>query len=123
MELQVALVNVGLIALLAFVVEILVEHLVGKPLEQASPHTPRWRLIYVSPVCGALPGWFSEVNLFEGLISVLVGRIVTALLYITPGRQQPNKWLDQRCRVQQSTCIPSHRFETLLHWLLTQHAE
>ena len=42
MELQVALVNVGLIALLAFVVEILVEHLVGKPLEQAAPHTPRW---------------------------------------------------------------------------------
>ena len=41
MELQVALVNVGLIALLAFVVEILVEHLVGKPLEAASPHTPR----------------------------------------------------------------------------------
>jgi hypothetical protein len=29
-ELQVALVNVGLVALLAFVVEILVEHLVGK---------------------------------------------------------------------------------------------
>jgi hypothetical protein len=80
MELQVALVNVGLIALLAFVVEILVEHLVGKPLEQAAPHTPRWWLIYVSLVLGAALGWFSEVNLFEGLIPVLVGRIVTSAL-------------------------------------------
>jgi hypothetical protein len=25
-------------------------------------------------------GWFSEVNIFDGLIPVLVGRIVTALL-------------------------------------------
>jgi hypothetical protein len=80
MELQVALVNVGLVALLAFVVEILVEHLIGKPLEQASPHTPRWWLIYVSLVAGAALGWFSQVNAFEGLVPVLVGRIVTALL-------------------------------------------
>ena len=29
-----------LVALLAFVVEILVEHLVGKPLEQATPAVP-----------------------------------------------------------------------------------
>ena len=76
MELQVALVNVGLIALLAFVVEIRV----GKPLEQASPHTPRWWLIYVSLVLGAALGWFSEVNLFVGLKPVRGGRIVTALL-------------------------------------------
>ena len=80
MELQVALVNVGLVALLAFVVEILVEHLVGKPLEQASPHTPRWWLIYVSLVGGAALGWFSKVNIFDGLTPVLVGRIVTSAL-------------------------------------------
>jgi hypothetical protein len=80
MELQVALVNVGLVALLAFVVEILVEHLVGKPLEQASPMTSRWWLIYVSLVFGAALGWFAEVNVFDGLIPVLVGRIVTSLL-------------------------------------------
>jgi hypothetical protein len=80
MEMQVALVNVGLIALLAFVVETLVEHLVGKPLEQAAPHTPRWWLIYVSLVAGCALGWFSEINLFEGLIPELVGRIVTSLL-------------------------------------------
>jgi lipoprotein signal peptidase len=80
MELQVALVNVGLVALLAFVVEILVEHLVGKPLEQASPHTPRWWLIYVSLVAGAALGWFSQVNTFKGLVPTLVGRIVTSAL-------------------------------------------
>ena len=56
------------------------EHLVGKPLEQASPHTPRWWLIYVSLALGTALGWFSEVNLFEGLIPVLVGRIVTSAL-------------------------------------------
>ena len=55
------------------------ERLVGKPLEQASLHTPRWWLIYVSLVLGAALGWFTEVNLFEGLILLLVGRIVTAL--------------------------------------------
>jgi hypothetical protein len=72
--------TIGLIGLLAFVVEILVEHLVGKPLEQAAPHTPRWWLIYVSLVLGAALGWFSEVNLCEGLVPVLVGRIVTSAL-------------------------------------------
>ena len=56
------------------------EHLVGKPLEQAAPMTPRWWLIYVALVLGAALGWFSEVNAFEGLIPVLVGRIVTSLL-------------------------------------------
>ena len=80
MELEVALVNVALTILLAFVVEILVEHLVGKPLEQAAPMFPRWWLIYVSLVGGAALGWFSEVNIFEGLIPVLVGRIVTSIL-------------------------------------------
>ena len=80
MELQVALVNIGLVALLAFVVEILVEHLVGKPLEQAAPAVPRWWLIYVSLVAGTVLGWFAQVNLFEGLIPVLVGRIVTSAL-------------------------------------------
>ena len=34
----------------------------------------------MSLVLGAALGWFSEVNLFEGLIPVLVGRIVTSLL-------------------------------------------
>ena len=66
--------------LLAFVVEIMVEHLVGKPLEQAAPMFHRWWLIYVSLIGGCSLGWFSEVNIFEGLIPVLTGRIVTSIL-------------------------------------------
>ena len=61
-------------------VEILVKHLVGKPLEQAAPAVPRWWLIYVSLVARAVLGWFAQVNLFEGLIPVLVGRVVTSAL-------------------------------------------
>jgi hypothetical protein len=34
----------------------------------------------VSLVAGCALGWFSEVNAFEGLVPVLVGRIVTSLL-------------------------------------------
>jgi len=62
------------------VVEILVEHLIGKPLEEAAPSVPRWWLIYVSLVAGAVLGWYSQVNLFEGLIPVVVGRVVTSAL-------------------------------------------
>jgi hypothetical protein len=51
-----------------------------EPLEKALPELDRWWLIFVSLVAGAVLGWFSEVNLFEGLIPVLVGRIVMALL-------------------------------------------
>jgi hypothetical protein len=63
----VKLVQIGLVALLAFVVEVLVEHLVGKPLETAAPYFPRWWLIYVSLVAGGMLGWFSQVNAFEDL--------------------------------------------------------
>ena len=42
--------------------------------------TPRWWLIYVSLVLDAALRWFSEVNLFDGLIPALVGRIVMSLL-------------------------------------------
>ena len=49
-------------------------------MEQAAPALPRWWLIYVSMVAGAALGWFAQVNLFEGLIPVLVGRIVTSAL-------------------------------------------
>ena len=40
----------------------------------------RWWLVYVSLVAGCAVGCFAGVNAFEGLIPVLVGRIVTALL-------------------------------------------
>jgi len=77
----VTLVQIGLVALLAFVVEVLVEHLVGKPLETAAPYFPRWWLIYVSLVAGVAVGWFSTLNVFaETPMPGLEGRIVTALL-------------------------------------------
>jgi hypothetical protein len=48
--LEVVLTNVGLVILLAFIVETLVEHLVGKPLEEKAPRVDRWWLIYVALV-------------------------------------------------------------------------
>ena len=77
----VTLVQIGLVALLAFVVEVLVEHLVGKPLETAAPYFPRWWLIYVSLAGGVAAGWFSTLNVFaETPMPMLEGRILTALL-------------------------------------------
>jgi hypothetical protein len=78
--LEVVLSNVGLVILLAFIVEVLVEHLVGKPMEVAAPDVDRWWLIYVALVTGGALGWFAQVNIFDGLIPVLVGRILTAVL-------------------------------------------
>jgi len=78
--LEVVLSNVGLVILLAFIVEVLVEHLVGKPMEVAAPGVDRWWLIYVALVTGGVLGWFAGVNIFDGLLPVLVGRILTAIL-------------------------------------------
>jgi hypothetical protein len=49
-------------------------------IEKALPELDRWWLIFVSLAAGGVLGWFSKINLFEGLIPVLVGRIVTSLL-------------------------------------------
>ena len=81
--LEVVLSNVGLVILLAFIVEVLVEHLVGKPLEVAAPEVDRWWLIYVALLSGGALGWFAQVNIFDGLLPVLVGRILTC----HPGRR------------------------------------
>jgi hypothetical protein len=78
--LEVVLSNVGLVILLAFIVEVLVEHLVGKPMEVAAPGVDRWWLIYVALVAGGVLSWFSNVNIFEGVVLVMVGRILTAIL-------------------------------------------
>jgi hypothetical protein len=73
--------TVGLAFFLAFVAEVLVEHLVAKPLDAAAPSMPRWWLIYVSLAVGAALGWFFEVNVFAMLtIPAIVGRVVTVLL-------------------------------------------
>jgi hypothetical protein len=91
----VTLVQIGLVALLAFVVEVLVEHLVGKPLETAAPYFPRWWLIYVSLVGGVAAGWFSTLNVFaETPMPMLEGRILTALL-IGGGSQVIHKVVDK----------------------------
>lgn len=74
-------VQIGLVALLAFIVEVLVEHLTGNPLEEAASYFPRWWLIYVSLVGGVAVGWFSTLNVFaETPMPGLGGRILTALL-------------------------------------------
>ena len=52
--LKVVPVNAGLVILLAFIVDVLPERPVGKPMELAL-------------------GWFAQVNIFDGLISVLMG--------------------------------------------------
>ena len=71
--------NVGLVILLDFIVEVLNEHLVGKPMELAL-------------------GWFARVNIFDGLIPVLVGRVnlrpetvkpETGLIPLLVGRVNP----------------------------------
>jgi hypothetical protein len=78
--LEVVLVNVGLVILLAFIVEVLVEHFVGKPLEVAAPDLPPWWLSYVALLAGVALGWFAGVNMFGDVLPDLVGRIVTAIL-------------------------------------------
>jgi hypothetical protein len=93
--LEVTLANVTLALFLAFVAEVLVEHLVGKPLEAATPLLPRWWLIYVSLVVGAALGWFFEANLFTALVvNPVVGRVVTAVL-IGGGTQLLHKVINQ----------------------------
>jgi len=79
--LEVTLTNVVLVLFLAFVNEVLVEHLVGKPLERALPEADRWWLIYVALVSGAALSWFSGLDLFTELpIPPMVGLVLTALL-------------------------------------------
>jgi hypothetical protein len=78
--LEVVLSNVGLVILLAFIVEVLVEHLVGKPMEVAAPGVDRWWLIYVALVAGVALGWFSGVNIFGDVLPATVGRVLTAVL-------------------------------------------
>jgi hypothetical protein len=39
------------------------------------PEVDRWWLIYVALVAGGALGWFAQVNIFDGLIPMLVGRM------------------------------------------------
>jgi hypothetical protein len=78
---NIALVNVTYALFLAFLSERLVEHFIGKPLEQKAPLLDRWWLIYVALVAGGLLSWFCGLNIFSELpIPSTVGMVLTALL-------------------------------------------
>ena len=78
---ELTLTNIALALFLAFVVEVLIEHLLGKPLEHALPNLDRWWLIHVALVAGGLLSWFCGLNIFSELpIPPTVGLVLTALL-------------------------------------------
>jgi len=74
------LVNVAMALFLAYLVEVLVEHFVGKPLEKLYPELDRWWLIYVALVVGGLITWLSGLNIFVGLTPELLGQILTCIV-------------------------------------------
>jgi hypothetical protein len=80
MVLEIALVNVGLAFLLAFIVEVLVEHFVGKPLEEKLPKVDRWWLIYVALAVGSIVSWLAGLNVFGDVMPELLGRILTCVI-------------------------------------------
>jgi hypothetical protein len=59
---------------------VLVEHFIGKLLEEQFPQVNRWWLIYVALVSGGVLTWFVALNLFEGLMLPVLGRIVTGTI-------------------------------------------
>jgi hypothetical protein len=62
----------------AFVVEVLIEHFIGAPLEEQAPQVPRFWLRYVALAAGAGASYFSGLNLFPDMVDPLVGQIMTA---------------------------------------------
>jgi len=77
---NVALVNVTYALFLAFLAEVLVEHFIGKPLEQKAPLLDRWWLIYVALVVGGAICWFAGLNVFGTLMPDMLGRVLTCLI-------------------------------------------
>jgi len=74
------LVNIGYALALAYLSEVLVEHFVGKPLEEKYPDLDRWWLIYVALGVGGCIAWFVGMNIFGDLMPELLGRILTAII-------------------------------------------
>jgi hypothetical protein len=74
------LVNVGYAIALAYLNEVLVEHFVGKPLEEKFPHIDRWWLIYVALATGGVITWFVGLNIFADLMPGLLGQILTCVI-------------------------------------------
>ena len=77
---NIALVNVTYALFLAFLTEVLVEHFIGKPLEQKAPLMDRWWLIYVALIVGGAICWFAGLNVFGALMPDLLGRILTCVI-------------------------------------------
>ena len=77
---NIALVNVTYALFLAFLTERLVEHFVGKPLEQKAPLLDRWWLIYVALGVGGAICWFAGLNIFGELMPEVLGRILTCVI-------------------------------------------
>jgi len=77
---NIVLVNVTYALFLAFLTEVLVEHFVGKPLEEKAPMLDRWWLIYVALIVGGAICWFAGLNVFGVLMPDLLGRILTCLV-------------------------------------------
>jgi len=74
------LVNVGYAVALAYLNEVLVEHFVGKPLEEKFPHVDRWWLIYVALATGGAITWFVGLNIFGDLMPGLLGQVLTCVI-------------------------------------------
>jgi len=74
------LVNVGYAAFLAYLNEVLVEHFLGKPLEEQFSHINRWWLIYVALAAGTAIVWFVGLNIFGDLMPAVLGRILTGII-------------------------------------------
>ena len=58
----------------------LVEHFVGKPLEEKFPHIDRWWLIYVALAAGTAIVWFVGLNIFGDLMPGMLGQVLTCLI-------------------------------------------
>jgi hypothetical protein len=72
--------NVAYALLIAGVSEIVVEYLLGQPLEQAGVKK-RWWLVYPAAAIGAAIGWFANVNVFAGTaMDAVAGQAITAVL-------------------------------------------
>ena len=74
------LVNVGYALFLSFLAERLVEHFVGKPLEEKLPQVDRWWLIYVALAVGSIVSWLAGLNIFGDMMPELLGRILTCVI-------------------------------------------
>lgn len=81
MEFGDMLVNVAMAALLAFLVERVLEWLVAEPLEHYAPEVDRFFLRYVAFLAGGALSYLVSLNIFEALpVPETIGLILTAVV-------------------------------------------